>query len=97
MMKLRTLTLSAAVLVALAQTASAACFADYKAKKDSPLKLHYGVVELSGKKCALPAAKRQISARIAADGWQLLTVLSVFDETGLAERKASAGQFFLRY
>jgi hypothetical protein len=30
-------------------------------------------------------------------GWQLLNVLSVFDESGLEERKDSAGEYYLRY
>jgi len=97
MRHLRTLSLAAALLVGLSQAASAACFADYKAKKDNPLKLHYGVVQLPDNQCSTRAAKAQIAARIAGEGWQLLTVVSVFDETGLAERKASAGEFFLRY
>ena len=39
------------------------------------------------------------TARIAVDGWTLLTVVSVFDETGLAddERRSNAGAFYLRY
>lgn len=97
MINLRTLTLSAALFAGLASAAPAACFADYKAKMDAPLKLHYGVIQLSGGTCNKRAAKAQIPARIATDGWQLLTVVSVFDDTGLAERKASAGAYFLRY
>ena len=35
------------LLAALAQPAHAAgCYADYKAKQDNPLQLHYGVIEL---------------------------------------------------
>ncbi len=30
-------------------------------------------------------------------GWSLLNVVSVFDESGLAERKDSAGPNYLRY
>lgn len=94
---LRSLSLAAAFLAGLAQAASAGCYADYKAKRDNPLKLHYGVIELPQSQCSKPAARDAISARIAASGWQLLTVVSIFDETGLAERKASAGSFFLRF
>ncbi|MFT5742287.1 MAG: hypothetical protein ACI86S_000344, partial [Paracoccaceae bacterium] len=32
-----------------------------------------------------------------ADGWQLLNVLGVFDDSGLDERIESAGQYYLRY
>ena len=76
--------------------ADAACFADYKAKRDNPLRLHYGVVQLRGA-CSKGAAAREISGRIRGDGWQLLNVLSVFDDAGLKKRQKSAGPFFLRY
>lgn len=97
MMNIRSLSLAAVFLAGFAQAATAGCYADYKAKKDDPLKLHYGVVELPDNRCTAGAAQRIIAKRVARDGWQLLTVLSVFDENGLAERKASAGKFFLRY
>jgi len=80
-----------------ASPASASCYADYKAKQDNPLRLHYGIIELPDTACSKQAAKAQISQRIAADGWKLLHVLSIFNEDGLGERKNSAGQYFLRY
>lgn len=83
---------------AMALPVQAACYADYKAKRDDPLKLHYGVMELPDTACAnRSAATRQVAARLAPQGWVLLNVLSVFDADGLAERKDSAGKFFLRY
>jgi hypothetical protein len=32
---------SAALVIALSTAANAACYADYKAKRDNPLQLHY--------------------------------------------------------
>lgn len=84
-------------LIGLAAAADAACYADYKAKTDNPLRLHYGVIQVPDGACSPGAARAVIAARIAAEGWQLLNVLSVFDDSGLAERKASAGAYFLRY
>lgn len=82
----------------LPAAAGAACYADYKAKQDDPLQLHYGVVRLSDAACADPArAAAEIAERIRRDGWQLLNVVSTFDEAGLSERKTSAGAYFLRY
>ena len=82
----------------LAAPAHATCFADYKAKQDNPLRLHYGVIELQDPACTRPrAAERDISSRIAVEGWTLLNVLTLFGPEGLAERKESAGQYFLRY
>ena len=83
-------------MIMLAGPAHAACYADYKAKRDNPLRLHYGVIQLSGQ-CSARAAASEIARRIAADGWTLLNVLSVFDDAGLQERRQSAGSFYLRY
>lgn len=78
--------------------ASAACYADYKAKQDNPLRLHYGVIELPDSACGNRAeAASVIDKRISRDGWQLLNVMSIFGADGLDERKQSAGQYFLRY
>lgn len=91
----RTLLLSA-TFVALAGAAQAACFADYKAKRDDPLRLHYGVAEVLGN-CTAEAAAAELEPRLAADNWQLLSIEGVFDDAGLEEREESAGEYYLRY
>jgi len=83
-------------LALLAGTAQAACYADYKAKQDDPLRLHYGVVQVQGN-CTVANAAAYLSDRLAADGWQLLEVMSTFDDEGLEQRRADAGEFYLRY
>ena len=83
-------------LIALAGTAHAACFADYKAKRDDPLRLHYGVVEIRGE-CSRSAAASELTRRLARDNWQLLSAEGVFDDAGLEERRESAGEYYLRY
>lgn len=85
------------VLLGLAGTAEAACFADYRAKMDNPLRLHYGVIEIPEIACNLDAAQRVIERRIAVAGWSLLEVISVFEEDGLASRRADAAGFFLAF
>ncbi len=94
------LTMKPALIVAtlaLATPAMAAdCFADYKAKQDNPLRLHYGVIQLSGA-CQKGAAKAEISPRIASEGWTLLNVISVFGPEGLQQRKPDAGSYYLRF
>lgn len=82
--------------LAAAAQSSGDCYADYKAKKDDPLRLQYGVAKINGD-CAPGPAAGELAPRLAADGWELLEVLGTFDETGLEERRDSAGQFFLRY
>ena len=96
-MKRRILLTALALMMATTAPAGAACYADYKAKRDAPLQLHYGVAELPAQACSAEAAGPEISQRIAADGWQLLAVVSVFDDAGLESRRDAAGQYFLRY
>lgn len=82
--------------LAWAGAANAACYVDYKAKQDSPLRLHYGVAQISGD-CTLEASAIELEPKLEDAGWQLLTVMDIFDETGLDGRKESAGEYFLRF
>lgn len=94
---MRALILSAVLALAVANPAAAACFADYKAKQDDPLRLAYGVAEVSDAACDRRSAADELAPRLAAAGWTLLNVISTFGPEGLDERKASAGDNFLRY
>lgn len=88
----------AGLVVLAASAAQAACYADYKAKMDNPLRLHYGVVQVSDAACGNPGrTQAEVAAKIARGGWTLLNVVSTFREGGLNQRKASAGEFFLRF
>lgn len=89
-----------AALLALAPAmmpgqAQAECYADYKAKQDDPLRLHYGVAQVSD--CNKKAAKAELAPRLRASGWKLLSVISTFGPEGLSERQSSAGEYFLRF
>lgn len=86
-----------AFTVALAGSASAECYADYKAKQDDPLRLHYGVAQVSDANCSRGQAEAELRGRLAASGWTLLNVLTTFGPEGLGERQASAGEYFLRF
>lgn len=92
---MRPLTPAIGLMLALALPAQAECYADYKAKQDDPLRLHYGVAQVSA--CDKAAAEAELAGRLAAAGWTLLNVLSVFGPEGLEERKASAAEYFLRF
>ena len=85
-----------AVALALPSLAAAECYADYKAKQDDPLRLHYGVAQVTGA-CETAQAEAELAPRLAAEGWTLLNVLSVFGDEGLDQRKDSAGKFHLRF
>ena len=87
--------LAAILALALAGPAAAECYADYKAKQDDPLRLHYGVAQVSS--CDNKAAKAELAPRLRAGGWKLLSVISTFGPEGLGERQSSAGEYFLRF
>ena len=90
--------LFALAFVAYALPAQAGCYVDYKAKRDNPLKLHYGVMELPDAACNdRQVATRQVQQRLENQGWFLLKIQSIFDDRGLTERTESAGEFFLRF
>ncbi|HCI99361.1 hypothetical protein [Alterinioella nitratireducens] len=95
-MKHALLTLALLGFASVATAANATCYADYKAKMDNPLRLHYGVIELPASACSVGAAAPVISSRLTG-GWQLLEVMSVFDESGLDSREARAGQYYLSF
>lgn len=83
-------------LAACAAAAQAQCYAEYKAKRDNPLELHYGIAQVSS--CSASEASGELQPRLAADGWRLLKVIAVIDEGQLDERRKSrAGQYYLRY
>lgn len=84
--------------LAAALPAQAACYADYKAKRDNPLRLHYGVIELPDPACgSRAAAEEALRSRLSGSGWELLNVVEIFGEDGLEQRRESAGDFFLRF
>ena len=89
--------LVALAALALASPAVAECYADYKASKDNPLRLHYGVMQVPDDACDRRAAEPVVEGRLRDAGWKLLGVMSVFGREGLDERRDSAGEFFLRY
>lgn len=92
------LALASLLSASLVSAARAECYVDYKAKQDDPLRLAYGVSLVSDAACQdKKAAKAELAPRLAADGWTLMKILSSFGPEGLGERKASAGEFFLRY
>lgn len=97
-MKHRILILALVSAFGLTGPAAAECYADYKAKRDDPLRLAYGVSQVPDSACGNNgAARRALAPRLAQDGWTLLNILSTFGPEGLDQRKDSAGNFFLRY
>ena len=56
-------------------SAQAACYADYKAKQDNPLRLQHGEMQVSS--CDPSAAAAEVQARLAQQGWILLKIVSL--------------------
>lgn len=75
---------------------AADCYADYKAKQDNPLRLHYGVMELRDG-CTVDIAEVEIAERLSANDWTLLNVVSVFGADEVETRRDSAGPYYLRF
>ena len=87
-----------ALACGLGLMAHADCYVDFKAKRDDPLKLAYGVAQVSDAACGNRKAEHgELAPRLQAAGWTLLKIVSNFGPEGLDQRKASAGDFFLRY
>lgn len=71
------LTILALAWALSASAASAACIAEYKAKRDNPLRLDYGTVTVAGSNCTKAGVQSAVRAQLAAQGWTLLSILSV--------------------
>ena len=78
-------------------TANAACYASYKAKRDDPLKLHYGVMQLPDQQCTMETAAKAAGLRLLPHGWILLNLLTVSSKIPTPTEKENAGENFLRY
>jgi hypothetical protein len=87
-------TLLILALTALPGAAAAECFIHYKAKRDNPLRLHYGIVQVSGSCPGDPAGA--VGSRITAAGWSLLNVTKVTQSPPSDTERASAGSHFYR-
>lgn len=83
--------------LAMPGAAAADCYVSYKAKQDNPLRLHFGVLLLSGGCPATAAAANQTANRLASGGWTLLNVIRVAPSPPSSSERANAGQFYLRY
>ena len=70
----------AAAIVLAAGEASATCMAEYKAKRDNPLRLEHGVMPIPDEACEVSAAEIVVRERLAEEGWTLLNVVSVGKE-----------------
>jgi len=81
----------------LTQSAQAACYAEYKAKQENPLKLHYGIMKFDSVECTASIVQKKVALRLLPHGWTLLNLLTVSRKLPTTQRKENAGENFLRY
>ena len=85
-------------VISYPQVLFADCYADYKSKKNEPLRLHYGIARIDTSVCKdRDAAVLDLRARLQTNGWILLKLMDFFEQEGLEERKENAGACFLKY
>ena len=85
------------LVIFLTQSAQAACYADYKAKQENPLKLHYGIMKFDSVECTAGIMQKKVALRLLPHGWTLLNLLTVSRKLPTTQRKENAGENFLRY
>ena len=60
-------------VISYPQVLFADCYVDYKAKKNEPLRLHYGIARIDTSVCKdRDAAVLDLRARLQTNGWKML-------------------------
>ena len=72
------------------------CFILYKAKKDNPLKLHLGLMEID-RTCSDDAIEVILRRRLLPAGWSLLQIVNVSQDIAVEKIKRDLGEYFLKY
>ncbi len=86
-----------ALCLALPSAAAADCYVSYKAKKEPPLQLHFGIVRLGGACPSSGVAASAVAGRVSSGGWTLLNVVSLSSSPPSSSERANAGAYYLRY
>ena len=72
------------------------CFVLYKAKKDNPLKLHLGLMQVN-KPCSGKSLEIVVSNRLNPSGWLLLKIVNTIESVETEKMKSELGDYFLKY
>ncbi len=96
-MRLTPLILALAATLAMALPASAACYAEYRASRQNPVQLAYGIAEIRGGACNAQAAAQYLQARLAQSGWTLQNVLSTVTSNSAPANSGYTGGHYLSY
>ena len=72
------------------------CFVLYKAKKDNPLKLHLGLIQINGQ-CASHDIEGITIQRLNSTGWKLLQIVKTSSNIDAEKMEKDLGDYFLKY
>ena len=72
------------------------CFVLYKAKKDNPLKLHLGLIQINGQ-CSDHDVQGITSKRLSSTGWKLLQIVTASGNIDKKKMESDLGDYFLKY
>jgi hypothetical protein len=72
------------------------CFVLYKAKKDNPLKLHLGLIQINGQ-CSDHDVESITNKRLSSTGWKLLQIVTASGNIDTKKMESDLGDYFLKY
>jgi hypothetical protein len=72
------------------------CFVLYKAKKNNPLKLHLGLMQIN-ETCTMKDIGTKINNRLNSNGWTLLQIVKANENVKIEKMKRDLGEYFLKY
>ena len=72
------------------------CFVLYKAKKDNPLRLHLGLMEIE-RQCTDVDIEALSQQRLKSDGWSLLQIVDRSQKIDTKNIESDLGEYFLKY
>jgi hypothetical protein len=72
------------------------CFVLYKAKKDNPLKLHLGLMQVKNA-CLGRNLESIVSNRLNSSGWLLLKIVNITENIETEKMKSDLGDYFFKY
>lgn len=96
-MTLKTTLLALGAVLVLALPAQAACYAEYRAARQNPVQLAYGLAEIRGGACNAQSAAQYLQARLAQSGWTLQNVLSTVQSNSAPANAGYTGGHYLSY
>lgn len=96
-MKPRILLVTLATVAALAAPAHAACYAEYRAQRQSPVQLAFGVAEIRGGACNAQAAANYLRNTLGRSGWTLSNIVSTVNSNSAPGNSGYTNGHYLRF